>query len=179
MKRIEIPLSRKKIYTLFLLALAFTSLAILLFLYPNKFTSIIMKNIGFIRLVGMLGTLFFGLCSVYLLIKIRDRKPGLIIDDVGIIDNTNATSIGLIKWGDITSIEERHILNNKFLIIHIDNPEVYLRKAKNLVSKSAMAMNLKKYGSPLSIISSSLTIDFEQLSEILSAALAKSRKTFS
>jgi len=63
--------------------------------------------------------------------KLFDNRPGLVIDAVGITDNSNATSMGLIEWVDITKVEKKQIMSTKFLILHTSNPEKYLQRVKN------------------------------------------------
>jgi hypothetical protein len=38
-----------------------------------------------VRTVALVGTLFFGLCGVYAIVKLFDRRPGLILDHEGIV----------------------------------------------------------------------------------------------
>ena len=40
-----------------------------------------------------------------------------LVDEKGITDNTNATSVGLIEWDDITGIDRLEIASSKILII--------------------------------------------------------------
>jgi hypothetical protein len=119
---------------------------------PENFTSPFHQNTILIILIGMLSVVFFGACAIYGVIKIFDKKYGLIINKDGIIDNTNALSIGLINWADILSIETKNVMSNRFLLLFIKNPENYLNRAKGLKRKLLYA-NMKMYGTPLSIIS--------------------------
>ena len=64
-----------------------------------------------------------------------DNAIGLIIDEMGITDNSNASSIGLIKWVDIKEIRTEQEASTKFLLIYTNNPEEYLDKAKGFKRK--------------------------------------------
>ncbi len=165
-EKIEIPLSKKKILLLFIGATIFVILGILFIIIPETFISTIFINSEIIIIVGIVSVLFFGLCAVFAGKKLFENKAGLTIDDNGITDNTNATSIGLIEWEDITGIEILQIMSTKILMLMTDRPEKYINKAKNGISKRAMKANHKMYGSPLSIISNTLKIKFKDL-EIL------------
>ena len=81
----------------------------------------------------------------------------------GITDNSNATSIGLIEWDDITNIGTVQISSMKILMLETDK---YIERAKNRISKRAMKANHKIYGSPLSIISNSLKIKHGDLEKL-------------
>ena len=116
--------------------------------------------------------------------KIFSGKPGLTINDNGIIDNSNATSIGLIEWNDITGIETiqvktvvyglfRTAASPKMIIVKTKNPKKYIERSKNIISKKAMEANNRMYGTPLTIISNSLKIKFSELEKMISEELNK------
>lgn len=142
----------------------------------------IQKNLVFIG--SLAGLLLFGLCVVFIAKKIFSGKPGLTINDNGIIDNSNATSIGLIEWNDITGIETIQVKtavyglfptvsSPKMIIIKTKNPKKYIIRSKNIFSKKAMEANNRMYGTPLTIISNSLKIKFSKLEKIISEELNK------
>lgn len=173
---IEIPLSKTKIVGLLIGAAIFVSLGFLFVIKPDKFMSSIMKNPDVIRGTGFAAVCFFGLCLIFIFRKLFQNTPGLIIDQYGITDCTNATSTGLIEWDDITGIESKQVMSNRFLVIYTSKPEKYLSRAKNLLSKQAMNMNYKTYGSPISIIANSLKIDFDELEHLVRVELEKIKR---
>jgi len=175
-EKIEIPLSKKKIVLLFIGAVVFVIIGILFLLTPETFKSSIFKNPEIIRLAGIASFMFFGLCTVFIAKKLFDNKVGLTIDQDGITDNSNATSIGLIEWKDIKGIETLQIVSTKILMIMTDQPDKYIDRAKNGISKSAMKANFKMYGSPLSIISNSLKIKFVDLERLIVSEFEKRKK---
>ncbi len=134
---------------------------------PEDFVSLIFRSPEVIRISGIAGVCFFGVGIVFITWKLFDKRPGLIIDQNGITDNSNATSMGLIEWDDITSVEKKQVMSTKFLILHTNNPEKYIQRVKNFISKRALEMNIKTYGSPISITSNSLKINFEELETLI------------
>jgi len=168
MTEIKIPLSKTKIILLLIGALAFVVAGAWGVLDAERFTSTLYsKNLVFYS--GLAGIIFFGICSVFIAKKVFSSKPGLTINDNGIIDNSNATSVGLIEWNDIIGIETNQVnvpvygtLSNtkspKMLIIKTSEPEKYIKRSKNIISKKAMEANNRMYGTPLTIISINLTI---------------------
>ena len=63
-----------------------------------------LRNPMVIKGIGILAILFFGGTGIYGFNKIFDKKAGLIIDANGITDHSNASSVGLIEWNDISEI---------------------------------------------------------------------------
>ena len=174
--KIEIPLSKTKILLLLIAAIGFVVLGVVFVLNPEGFESSIFRNPVVIRMVGIASTIFFGLCSLFIIKKFFDKKVGLTIDQDGITDNTNGTSVGLVEWADILAIETLEIATTKMLILQTDKPEKYMGRAKNGIIKRAMKANLKMYGSPLSIVSTSLKIKFKDLEKLVREEFEKQKK---
>lgn len=175
MDEIRIPLSKTKIILLLIGALIFILGDAWGVIDPERFSSITFSK-NAVSISGLAGVLFFGLCFVFIAKKVFSRKPGLIINNDGIIDNSNATSVGLIAWDDITGMKPLEIASSKILVIMTSNPEKYIEHSKNIISKKAMKANYKMYGSPLSIISNSLKIKFSELENLIEEQIAKRNK---
>lgn len=166
-EEIKIPLSKNKIALLFLLTLLFVFLGIWFASNPEKFITGIIEKPNFIRIAGIVSVVFFGSCSAFIGKKLLDKKAGLIIDKNGITDNSNATSVGLIQWTDITGIREIQEYSQKFIILDVSNPDHYIDLKKNSIGKMATKANHATYGSPISITANSLKIDYKELKSLL------------
>jgi len=70
-----------------------------------------------IAIAGYASIIFFGLCTVFLIRKLPDTKPGLVIDSTGLFDNSGALSAGLILWEDIENISVLEIHKQKLLML--------------------------------------------------------------
>ena len=175
-EKIEIPLSKIKIALLFIGAMIFVFLGVLFLNDPEAWTSTRNKSPELTTIIGIIAIIFFGTIGAIIGRKLLDNRAGLIIDDRGITDNTNATSTGLIAWRDIEGITKLEIASNKILILKVKNPNHYIERAKNSLAKRAMKANHKMYGSPISIISNSLKIKFKDLEHLIKTELEK-RKT--
>lgn len=171
--RIEIPQSKGKIILLLIGAIAFVVGGVFFALSPEVFATSRMRSPEVIRIVGILSISFFGICGYFIAKKFFDPKPGLIIDDEGITDNTNAASLGLIEWRDITGMTVVQVASTKFLVLMVNNPEKYISRAGGMLSKRAVSMNSKMYGSPVTIISNSLKMSFKELETLLKTELEK------
>ncbi|WP_298346985.1 STM3941 family protein [uncultured Algibacter sp.] len=175
MTEIKVPLSKTKIILLMIGALAFVIGGAWGIIDPERFASIrYPKNTVFIS--GIAGVLFFGLCFIFIAKKVFSGKAGLTINDDGIIDNSNATSVGLIEWEDITGIKSWGTGSAKVIVVLTSEPEKYIERSKNIISKKAMKANNRIYGSPLSIISNSLKINFSELEKLILEQIEKRKK---
>ena len=174
-ERVEIPLNKKKIMLLLICAILLFSGGIWITLNPENFTIGIFKyiNPNTLKIWGISGAIFFGLALIFGIKKLLDRKAGLIIDENGITDNSNASSIGLIKWEDISGIKTKQILSAKFLLIEVKNPKEYIERTNNRMKTKLMQANMDSYGTPLSITSNTLKYDFEQLEKLIKKYLTE------
>lgn len=110
---------------------------------------------------------FFGSISLYSIKKLTSKKSGLIINNKGITDNSSALAVGFIPWRDIIEIKIAQVKNQKFVILIVKNPEHYINRFSNILSKSVLKLNLKGYDSPVSIAPNSLKTNFEELHQLI------------
>lgn len=87
-KKIEIPLSKIKILWLLLGGIFFVIFGVLFVLNPEGYVSLMYRSPEIIWFGGALSLSFFGFISLFIIKKIFDKKPGLIIDERGITDNS-------------------------------------------------------------------------------------------
>jgi hypothetical protein len=172
MNKIEIPISKTKITFILIGALIFVVLGILFIVFPDSITSPVFSNAQIVRIVGIVSVLFFGAAGVLGLRKLFDRTVGLTIDDIGITDNSNAASAGLIEWADITTIKTEQVMSTRFLLIFVNNPYKYLDRVTGFKQK-LMKANMKMYGTPLSITSNTLKYNFNDLERLLKERFAE------
>lgn len=173
MNKIEIPVSKTKLLPGIAGSILFVALGLYLF------TTIADRQTRFnpplVKGIGVAGILFFGATGIYGIKKIFDKNIGLTIDDNGIIDNTNASGIGLIKWTDITEIKTQQVMSTKFLLIYTSDPERILEKVKG-IKRKLLEGNMKMYGTPLSIASNTLKYNFSDLEKLIKDRLNEQRE---
>lgn len=174
--KIEIPLNKTKIVGLFVGSAVFVVLGILFIKNAETFVSPIMRSPEVIKTTCIVGVCFFGIGIVFITRKLFDNRPGLIIDQYGLTNNSGAGNVGLIEWEDITGIETKQVMSTKFLIIHTNQPGKYIGRAKNTFAKQTMTLNNKTYGSPISITANSLNTDFKSLEKLVRTAFEKNIK---
>lgn len=175
MDTIEIPLSKKKILLLTIGSFAFVFFGVIFIIYPEKFITYLIRSEEFVRIAGIASVVFFGATGIYGIFKMQDNKVGLTISKEGIIDNTNATSIGLIKWDNIETIKTEQVMSTKFLLIFTNNQEEILNKVSGMKRK-LMSANAKMYGTPISITANTLEFDFDELEKIIMNRLKEAKE---
>ena len=168
-EQLSIPLSKGKIVLLTLGSVAFVALGFWIWSIADSQTRYPPE---FAKIFSVSGILFFGFCGVYGVVKLFDTKPGLIISQRGVFDNSSAVNAGWIEWEDIYGFEVSQIQLTKFLVIVVEDPSKYL-KGMNPLKKVMMKMNSGMVGSPITISSNSLSCDFAELREILEANFLK------
>lgn len=177
MNKIEIPLSKTKLLFGISGSILFVALGIWLFTHANDFQRSLqlLRNPTIIKGVGIASILFFGAICIYGIKKMFDKTIGLTIDENGIFDNTNASSVGLIKWTDIKEIKTEQVASTKFLLIYTANPDYYLEKVRGFKRK-LMEGNNRMYGTPLSITSNTLKCNFNDLEKLIAERLNEQRE---
>lgn len=166
MNEIKIPLSKTKLVFAFIGSVLFILLGLQFIINPEKYVSYLFKSTELITIIGYISLLFICLCLIFIVYKFFDKKPGLVINDKGIIDNSNFGSVGLIKWNEIKGIRTHQVMSNKFILIDVTNPEKYVQGNSKL-KRYLMKMSMKMYGTPISITSNSLKCNFDELERVL------------
>lgn len=175
-QQIEIPLSKRKLTLMLFGALIFVVLGILFTTNPEKYTSSIMKSTTIVFISGLVSVLFFGICFFFILRKIGDKSPGLVISDEGIFDNSSGVSGGEIKWEEIKDISVTRISGQKLIMLQLRNPQNYINKQTSSFKRKMMTINYRRYGTPVSISSNGLKISFAELLSTLKEKLAVAQK---
>ena len=173
-QRIEIPISKAKIFLMLIGSLTFVAIGLWLVITPTAFQNSFWGNTAKIEIAGYTSIIFFGLCSFFFIRKLPDYKPGLIIDNTGLTDHSSGVSAGQILWSDIEYISVVEIHRQKLIMIIVKNPQDYIHKHTGFKRKM-MELNFKMYGTPLSITSNGLKISFKELLTTLTNKLNTSR----
>jgi hypothetical protein len=159
-----IALSKTKIVLLILGACAFVVLGAWLFSLDEATIQSQRRfnNPTFVYGIGLVSIVFFGLCGIFALRKLFDKGPGLIFNSSGIVDNASGVSAGFIPWSEVVGAEILEIQKQKILIIKVKNPEQYVDRG-GLLKRTLSRANYKMCGSPITISSNALKVDFPKL----------------
>jgi hypothetical protein len=130
--------------------------------------------------IGILSITFFGFGLIVLFRKFLDKNPGLIIDSIGIVDNTAAFTTKRIKWENIKQIKKYNLLFGlfgQFIVIIVDNNDIYIKQFKNKIFQIMAKLDQKMTGSPINIPSNLLEYKQKELINILQNELTKRNLT--
>jgi hypothetical protein len=174
-QRIEIPLSKSKIIMMLIGATAFVAIGLWFVIAPPEIKNSYWGNPTKMAIVGYASILFFGLCAAFFIRKLPDTKPGLIIDSIGLIDNSGALSVGQILWADIVNISVLEMHKQKLLMLEVKNPQEYIDRQNGLLKRKGMELNYKMYGTPISITANGLKMPFQELFTLVSEKFQQTR----
>ncbi len=164
---IKIPLSKGKMIFLLLGALLFVILSVFIFLNAEEMLTRRISNPIFIKIIAIIGFLFFGVILMSILKKMISNQSGLIISNEGIWDNSSGVSVGMIKWEDIVGIRKVKASGVNFILIDVKNAESYLNNTKGIIKRQAMKANMRKYSTPISLSAAGLKFSFNKLEELI------------
>lgn len=152
--------SKRKTMMLFVLSAAFVILSTWLIIHAHQKQ---LFDRWLIYTFSLLGILFFGFAGVYILIRLRDVDPVIVVNGQGILNRTNASGKQFIPWDEITGIETAQMKGTQFLLVYVQNPKKYIGNG-NFFQKILMGLNHKTYGTPISITPQSANCTFGELS---------------
>lgn len=163
-KSIEIQKKKQPVVliTLFLFLVGGTAIWVLLrFLYPN------LEGFWKFKLTAVVIIAAVVIWAIVIVARHANRKiPGLIIDERGITDHTNITSVGFIPWEEITSFElVKGSFHHKLIVVKVKNPECYIKSNAQL--SASRQTQLMQFGSPILITATTLEYDPQQLVALL------------
>lgn len=165
--------SKRKLIKGLIASIIFVLIGFWLLVYKPNTSNHVVNNPVVKYGAAITSILLFGFGIFYFATKLTDKKPGITIDDEGILDNSSAVAIGLIPWVDIKQFATVRVIKQEFLIIVVNNPDYYLAQQKNFLKKKGMEYNYNHYGSPLAISTNGLKCNVEELITILERKLSE------
>ncbi len=96
-----------------------------------------------------------------------DAGPGLVINSIGILDNSGMVSAGMVFWSDVVEINTSKVIFTDCIIIKVKNPKRYITNEKNVLKRRWLEFENRKTGSPVNISISGLQYKFNDLFRII------------
>ncbi|MGH4121032.1 STM3941 family protein [Clostridium sp.] len=134
--------------------------------------SIINVEILFI-IVGIIGTVFFGVCFIFIVKSVICKTPLLLIGNEGITDMSTVTSVGFIAWGEIESISVKNS-TQRFIAVTVYNP-IEIKKRISLLKRVAMKSNTILHIPPVLILLNIVDIEFNEALSLMQKKLEEYR----
>lgn len=125
-------------------------------LLSNEEISMIMAVVGLICVV------LFGFCLFYFASRMINKQPSLIVNDVGITDQSSYIQAGTISWEEIKDIELYSMMNQRMIGIKLHNPEKFMSKQTGF-KKMLMRANQGMVDTPINIAEAGLPMSLEEL----------------
>lgn len=82
---------------------------------------------------GWFGLLCFGSSGLVFMRELRDSRPRIIINELGIEDRK--LGVGLIPWSEITGAYIKSVKGNDFICLLLRNPEMWTHKLRPTAQK--------------------------------------------
>lgn len=169
---IAIPFSKKKLSRLLIISVVFAVLGPWMLLSPTEEGNRLINN-PIVKNGVAIGAILLGLLGMAITIqKLLRKQAALLIDDNGITDHSSPTAAGYVPWNDVHLITTATVVNQKFVVLIVKNPECYIQRKKNFIGKKGMRMNFKNYGSPICISASGLQCTTSELIEMIERKLS-------
>jgi hypothetical protein len=163
---IAIPLSKRKLVLAIFGCVTFVAAGVWMWSIADTQSRV---DLIAMKAAGIASIGFFGLCGIYVCIKTLDRRPGLIIDEDGIVDRSSAVAVGRIWWDEVRALRVSGILSQSFVTVEVFDPQAFIDRSGRF-GRRIHAANAAMTGSPINIASNSLAIDFGELVRLLTEA---------
>ena len=125
---------------------------------------------------GLLAVTAFGLFTIMVARRLFDRRPGLVLSSLGVLDNSSANSVGFVPWSEIVGLGVHETFNQKMLVVKVADPKKYFDGGDRL-ARYLRKSSHKMCGSPVIINATALKIGFDELSAMFHQYLSKYGRT--
>jgi hypothetical protein len=145
-ERVRIRLNRTAVALLALAGLAVTAAGA----WACAWVPLVFGAPLWLMIVGWFSVSILGLVTVLLVRRFFSRRVGLVIDRHGITDQMSYLGTGKVRWADIKRMRLRSILGIKFVVIHVYDPQRYIKRG-NFLQRCLKAMNGVAIGRPVTL----------------------------
>lgn len=113
--------------------------------------------------IGVANIVFFGACALFVVKKLFDTQPGLLLTAQGLNDNVSGIAAGFVPWSDIAGFDIYHVQKQKMLVVLLHDPNKYITASRNPLVRKLRQTNIRMCGSPVVIPAATLQIGFDEL----------------
>lgn len=113
-------------------------------------------------IIGYISVGFFGLCLVYCLYRLVNKKPSIIINQNGIMDNSSYIGGGQLQWSDIADVVLYEFMGQKFIGLKLHDTERFMARQSGM-KKAFIRMNRRMLDMPVNIPQSGVRMPLDKL----------------
>ncbi|MEM1484542.1 STM3941 family protein [Oscillospiraceae bacterium PP1C4] len=127
---------------------------------------VVVRDSFFTFLIGIVGSVFFGMCFAFILYRLARPKNILVIDSNGFTDNSTAIAGATIYWHEVEGIFISSICKQLFICVTLKDTDKFLKKlhpAKAMLVKANMALS----SAPIQISLSSTNAKYDEVISIM------------
>lgn len=155
---------KKSAYVKLLLACLLPGVIFAYFLWKHFSGAQVLGN-GMFLLFSLSFTLCLG-AMIYFLIKYLDKKPALVINQKGIIDNISMAKAGFIPWSNINGCLIGKLSGVDQLMIKVKDHKSIMEQQSSL-RKSMLQVPIQDHGTPIAINVKLLDYNPEKLLKVI------------
>lgn len=126
---------------------------------------------GEAKVFAPIGGVFCSLLAVLSLVRLFDRRPGLIVDRLGLHDRTTLFGYVHVPWTDVAGVHEVRVKKVRLLAVRLKDPAAFLGRWKGW-KRWSFQWNMDHHGSPVIISANTLACSFDELERIVRAGMA-------
>lgn len=117
----------------------------------------------YVQTVSIAVMLICGAVAVVAVVRLLDRKPGLVIDRQGFDDRSHFDSVGRVDWADVRELRVMTVGRKRMLAVDVHDRGRFARRG-NLLRRF---MRMAPIGGPVVLGSGGLDVDFDTLVQIV------------
>lgn len=126
---------------------------------------------GEAKVFASIGSVFFSVLAVLSLVRLFDRRPGLIVDTLGLHDRTTLFGYVHVPWTAIAGVHEVRVKKVRLLAVRLKDPGAFLGRWKGW-KRWSFQWNMDHHGSPVILSANTLACPFDELERIVRAGMA-------
>ena len=157
---VEVAINKSKSVKRFVLFVILLLLFTVMAVQPQLFVK--GNSFGFVRVTGYIGTFVCIILTAFIAQKVFNKKPGLIIDNEGITDNSLGVMFAKVRWSDVTEIKRLENAGDHYIAITIKDPEKYIATESHSLKRKMLELNYSTIKTPVNIAASRLKMDFSE-----------------
>lgn len=160
LSELKIHRSNGKTFLIFLGSIVLVLASLGLLLHPETMGD--SHNSARNTLLGGVGLLLFGLCSIVILFSFWNKKPAVILNSRGLTIDQPGSRNEFLPWTDIAGVSTLKIKGQRFIGLQLESLDQYMENC-GAMKKVARKANYKMYGSPVFVHTNVLTLGHEEI----------------